>query len=265
MRYVFLNTGSLLLLLALTACGGNPDPAPNATQPETGHPTASVPTSSPSVTTPSTNPTSGTPTAATPPPASAAPTATGDNPPVTTDQVVIPGERVGPITATTSRQDLADFYGEPALEDAPIHVGEGFTEPGTIIHLGPENSLSVVWQDQSQAHPLYVTDFGPAWKTPEGLGVGISFSTLKQVLGHFQFYGFAWDYEGSLVLEGSNLDQYYGNLLLNIRPSQKSAADNPEAYQQVIGDSLFSSDDPNLKPLDIEVYKMTVYLNPLPK
>lgn len=181
-----------------------------------------------------------------------------------TDRVVIPGERVGPITATTSRQDLDDLFGPEAVEDGPVYVGEGYSEPGTIVTLDADTHLSVVWLDEEKTQPLYVSEISPGWATTEGLEVGSSFDDLRKTLGPFQFYGFAWDYEGSVVLENTQLDAYYGDLLLSMRPSQASVEANPTAYEQVIGDQLVSSEDPNLTPLDIAVYKMTVYLNDLP-
>jgi hypothetical protein len=183
--------------------------------------------------------------------------------PVVADQTIIPGERVGPVTSETSRDELAQIYGEDKLADQPIPMGEGTTELGTLVNLGPDQQFAIVWRDAAQTEPLLAKDFGSDWQTPEGLGVGVPYSTVKSVLGDFKLYGFAWDYEGSLVLEGSNLDQYYGDLLLRVRPSQESVQAHPEAYQAVMGDTLYSGDDPNLEPLSIEVYEMTVYLNPL--
>ena len=178
-----------------------------------------------------------------------------------TDTIVIPGERVGPITKTTTREDLAALFGEDRLQDEAIHVGEGFTEPGTIVDLGPEQSFTIVWQDDSRTLPALARNFGPAWKTPEGIGVGTAFDQLKTTLGSFQLYGFAWDYEGGLVLEGSQLEKYDGDLILRVSPDSDAIAQNESAYQAVIGDSLFPSDEPNLALLDLKVDQMIVYLN----
>ncbi|NJL48795.1 MAG: hypothetical protein HC929_16595 [Leptolyngbyaceae cyanobacterium SM2_5_2] len=182
-------------------------------------------------------------------------------PPAQNDYTIIPGQRVGQVTSTTSRQQLADLYGEASLKDEPIPMGEGFTEPGTIVDLDPEHRFAVVWLDAERSRPLLAKDFGSAWKTPEGLGVGVAYAMVQEVLGTFQLYGFAWDYSGSLSLEGSKLDHYYGNLLLRVEPSEASVAAHPEAFRAVLGDGLFAGDDPNLALLDISVYEMVVYLN----
>jgi hypothetical protein len=178
-----------------------------------------------------------------------------------TDYTIIPGQRVGQVTSTTSRQQLAALYGEANLKDEAIPMGEGFTEPGTLVDLGPDQQFVVVWLDAERNRPLLAKDFGSAWKTPEGLGVGVPYSQVQAVLGNFQLYGFAWDYGGTLSLEGSNLDQYYGDLLLRLDPAEEAVAEHPEAFQAVMGDRLFPSDDPNFALLDITVDEMMVYLN----
>ncbi|MGF1568305.1 MAG: hypothetical protein ACFCVD_09590 [Nodosilinea sp.] len=193
------------------------------------------------------------PTGATPGPAGTA----------AADQTIIPGERVGPVTATTSRKDLAALYGEAVLNDAPVAMGEGTTEPGTRVELGTDRRFTIVWLDAERTQPLLAKDFGPAWKIPEGLGVGVPYARIKAVLGDFQLYGFGWDYQGTLSLEGSRLDQYHGDLLLRVAPADTAAAKYPEAYGAVVGDTLFPGNDPNLQPLDISVYEMVVYLNSL--
>lgn len=235
--------GTLALALAgLAAC----DRAPVSLTPPSEPPPTTAPESAPDSPTAPTNPSTSNPSG---------------EPNASADTVVIPGERVGQVTATTSRQDLADLYGEAVLEDTDIPMGEGFTDPGTIVNLGPNQQFTVVWLDTSRSQPLMARDFGTAWKTPEGIGVGTSYAELQRVLGEFELYGFAWDYGGTLSLEGTNLDQYYGELLLRVNPSDAAAAEHPAEYEAVMGDRLFASTDPNFGPLDIAVDSMMVYLN----
>jgi hypothetical protein len=175
---------------------------------------------------------------------------------------VLPGQRVGPVTQQTSRQGLVDLFGETRLRDVEVQVGEGFTEPGTRVDLGPDRSFTVVWKDRSGDEPVTARDFGPAWKTPEGIGVGTSFAELQTILGGFQLYGLGWDYGGSLVLADSQLKDYYGQLILRVAPAADAAERAPEALQAVSGDTLFSASDPHFQALDLHVSEMIVYLTP---
>ncbi|MEO1207989.1 MAG: hypothetical protein AAFX78_00465 [Cyanobacteria bacterium J06638_20] len=178
------------------------------------------------------------------------------------EMMVVPGERVGPVTRDTSRAALAAMFGESALQDTEIPVGEGFTESGTTVNDGTDQAFSVIWVDDSQSRPATVKDFGAAWQTPEGIRVGMPYSELQPALGTFTLYGFGWDYGGTVVLEGSNLADYYGELILRLQPDEVAVQEQGAAFQSVQGDALFASNDPNLTLLDLTVDEMIVYLNP---
>lgn len=180
-----------------------------------------------------------------------------------TDTIVVPGDRVGPVTSDTSRVDLVDMFSEAVLTDTEVAVGEGFTESGTVVADGSEQTFAVIWVDDLQAEPATVKDFGPVWRTPEGIGIGTSFAELQAILGPFELYGFGWDYGGTLVLEGSNLSDYYGSLILRVQPSDPDLFQQEAgAFQALQGDKLISSEDPNLPDLDLVVDEMIVYINP---
>ncbi|MBD2232039.1 hypothetical protein [Phormidium tenue] len=194
------------------------------------------------------------------PSAAVAPSVPGES----SDGLVIPGERVGPVTAQTSRADLANFYGEAALSDRPISLGEGSTEVGTVVNSGTDQQFAVVWADAAQSRPRLIKDFGPAWQIPEGLGVGASYAAVQAVLGDFDLYGFAWDYGGTIVLEGTALAQYDNALWLRLAPSDGAIAAHLEAYEAMMGDEIFASSDPNLTMLAPSVYEMVVSFDVAP-
>ncbi|QQE63385.1 hypothetical protein GFS31_00500 [Leptolyngbya sp. BL0902] len=180
---------------------------------------------------------------------------------VAQDHILVPGQQVGQVTASTSRQQLADLYGEANLQDTEVHMGEGFMEPGTVVSIDNQPQFTVVWLDASRSRPLMARAFAPDWQISEGIGIGTPYATLQQALGNFQIYGFGWDYGGTLSLEGSQLDLYYGLLLLRAEPSQASIDAHPDAFQATLGDRLIPSTDPNLAQLDLRVTDMVVYLN----
>ncbi len=179
------------------------------------------------------------------------------------DTTLVPGERVGPISKNTSRADLAALYGEAALEDMQIPVGEGFSEAGTVVNGGSDRAFSIIWTDATRTRPLLAKDFGPAWQTAEGLRVGLPWAAVQSRLGNFKIYGFGWDYGGTVVLEGSALSQYYGLLLIRMEPSPSAAQAHPEALRAVSGDRLFESNNPNLAIVEPSISNLTVYLNSL--
>jgi hypothetical protein len=174
------------------------------------------------------------------------------------DTVVIPGVRVGPVTRNTTRQDLAKQFGAAHLKDQPINIGEGATEPGTRVDLGSKRSFSVVWTNSSRTKPKEIRYLGSDWRTLQGIGVGTSLAQLQQKLGTFKLYGFAWDYGGTVVLEGTKLAQYDKKLVLRLRIAPNAAEKSPNDFKAVIGDRLFASTNPHLPPLKPEVGEMIV-------
>ena len=174
--------------------------------------------------------------------------------------VVIPGEQVGPIQRDTDRQALADIFGETQLTDEDIPVGEGFLEPGTQVDLGNGRSLTVIWTDDTRSRPLEIRNLDDQWQTPEGIHVGQSVSDLKGAIGEFQFYGFAWDYGGTVLMESSDLEQYQGLLFLRLKATNEESLYNGE--NAIVGDSLYPSNHPDLDSLDAIVNDMIVVLNP---
>ncbi|MGD1928703.1 MAG: hypothetical protein ACFB12_07315 [Leptolyngbyaceae cyanobacterium] len=254
--------GSSLLWLA--ACGAAPTPPPTTGPESTPPPVAEQATPPDSTASSPADPTVVPPAS----PDTLAPATTLESPvaaaspAIATDTTIMPGERVGSVTPVTSRADLATLFGEAALSDTEVPVGEGFTEPGTTVNADTPAAFSIVWADSSRSQAVTVRDFGPAWQTSEGLRVGMPFAELQSVLGDFDLYGFGWDYGGTVVLEGSNLSDYDGLIVLRLLPAQVDTfQQQPEAFQALAGDRLISSDNPYLPALDLVVDEMIVYLD----
>lgn len=178
------------------------------------------------------------------------------------ETTVVPGERVGPVTRDTTRQELAELFGEANLQDEQVDVGEGFTKPGTTVNLSDNRSFSIVWSDETQTQPAEVRDLGSAWRTPEGIGVGTSLAELQDEMGAFELYGFGWDYGGTVILRGSELAKYDNLLVLRLHPAPEAIEESPEALQTVSSDRAYAASNPQIQELNPEVGEMIVYLSP---
>ncbi len=188
------------------------------------------------------------------------PTAVAEPPAAPAAHLVIPGEQVGLIQQNTDRQALAAIFGDDQLIDEEIAIGEGFYEPGTRVNLGDGRSLTVIWTDNTRSRPLEIRNLDSQWQTPEGIHIGQSVSDLEAAIGEFQFYGFAWDYGGTVLMESSKLAHYQGLLFLRLRPTNDAFLYNGE--NAIVGDILYPSDHPDLETLDAIVNDMIVVLNP---
>jgi hypothetical protein len=177
--------------------------------------------------------------------------------------LIVPGKRVGEVTAKTTRADLVEMFGESKLKDNVLLEDEGtISIPVTKIDLGREKYFTVVWEEETRQKLLYVRDFGSAWKTPEGIGVGTSFQELQQKLGGFKLTGLGWDYGGFINLETTKLAKYQGLLSLKLDPQQEAIKKYSQQHEAVLGDRELSSNNPNWQPLDMKVSQMTVHFDP---
>ena len=176
------------------------------------------------------------------------------------DSLILPGKRVGAITSETTRTDLVQIYGESNLKDETILQAEGTVSvPATKVNQGTPSALVIFWKDEARKEILYIRGFGSQWKTPEGIGVGTSLSELRKMLGEFQLTGFGWDYGGLVNFKDTNLSKYQGTLSLTLNPGDENVYGKyPKQYGAVSGDINLSSTNPNLEPLDVRVYQMTV-------
>lgn len=175
------------------------------------------------------------------------------------DTSIVPGQKVGMVTAGTSYAQLESEFGSDRLTTSEIHVGEGFMAPATQVALDNGYSFNVVWADESQSTPLEVRDLEPGW-TIQGIHNGMSFESLQAALGDFELMGLGWDYGGTLLLENTPLAAYSGKLFIRVQPSAKATETQAEKFQAVLGDSAFPSTDPNFADLDMSVVEVVVRL-----
>ncbi|MBH8577815.1 hypothetical protein I8752_33610 [Nostocaceae cyanobacterium CENA369] len=180
-----------------------------------------------------------------------------------TDTLIVPGERVGPVTRTTTKQDLVKLFGASRLVDKTISGAEGIGSfAATQVNLKQGRSLLIVWSDRTRTKPLDVRNLGYAWKTREGIGIGTPLSELRRKLGNFKLFGLAWDYSGTILLDSSRLSKYQGKLILRVDAAPNAAEKYPNDYQAVSGDGTFSSSNPHWKPLGVRLAEIIVVLNP---
>ncbi|MBF2064758.1 MAG: hypothetical protein IGS39_10105 [Calothrix sp. C42_A2020_038] len=176
------------------------------------------------------------------------------------NKTIIPGKQVGAITKKTKRSDLVKLFGASKLKDETTRFFGGDAEfPGTVVNLGKDKGLTVLWKDKSRREVRGVMVYDPQWQTPEGIGVGTTVSQLQQKIGNFKMSGFGWDYGGIPNLEGTKLSSYKGLLTLRMDANSKAAQQYEKEYMKTLGDNVtLSSSNPSLKRLGVSVRQMIV-------
>jgi hypothetical protein len=181
------------------------------------------------------------------------------------DWLIVPGERVGPVTVETTEAELVRLLGSDNVKPTEVHVGEDFFEPGAVLY--PEDStrrLHVIWSDTAnRARPkrVYARADSSRWHLQSGITFGTTLSELERRNGKpFVLAGFEWDYSGTVTSwEDGDLGQLDGpvmRVLLRLDPPWEGHPDS--VYYAVSGDRDFSSDHWAMRQLDPAVYEILV-------
>jgi len=113
------------------------------------------------------------------------------------DWLIVPGQRVGPITAAATRAELDALFGTEYVHDGSFEGGE-VPEAATVIYPGDSSAaLAVTWDRERPAaiHICFRTQTGPCrWRTASGIRIGLPIRELEKLNGKgFQAGGFAQD------------------------------------------------------------------------
>jgi hypothetical protein len=190
------------------------------------------------------------------------------------DDLIVPGVRVGPVSRTSTEASLLRELGKAAVK-ADVDVGEGMMEPGVIVYPDdPMRRLAVVWNDEKPAHPATIficyNSGAPVcrWRTASGIGTGTTLRDLERRNGGaFEMVVWGSDVGGNVVSYlGGKLERElrgYGVLGLNLSPRIDGAGGylpkltESEALS-VNGEKIVSSRDPVLQKLNPAVIAMSL-------
>jgi len=176
----------------------------------------------------------------------------------TNDFVIIPGERVGMITATTTEAELQEMYGADKVKIQSIPIGEGDTQEGVILYPGTPNELEIIWETAaSEGRPAFIRigKDSTQWKTQEGITIGTTLEELEEINGEpFILNGFEWDF-GGLVTDwnGGNVKE---NIVIALVPQNFAAM-----KEEMLGEVKLSSEDEKVRALRPSVGSMVVTFN----
>jgi uncharacterized protein YgiM (DUF1202 family) len=176
------------------------------------------------------------------------------NPDAKTDAfLIVPGKSVGKITKQTDRPGLVTIFGAANVEDFTEHGPEGIGEaPATRVKIGGKESLRVIWKDDTRKQISSIAIYDARWHLADGLAVDMTVAALEKQFGKFEFYGFGWDYGGTVISENNpKLDKYRKSMGVNFMlgvPSGRCQQFQSDC-RSVSGDATFASDNPRLKSL----------------
>lgn len=180
--------------------------------------------------------------------------------------ILTTGEK-GSINLRTTKQDLVRMYGKSNVVDRDVYLGEGESEPGTILFPNdPERSIEILWKDpekKSEPESLTIRGNKSRWRTLHGISLGTSLKQLEHFNGKpFSMSGYGWDYSGTIMswnqgMLAQDLGEFdsqvseHGRILLRLTCNATTAGSmTHEEDTQVEGDRDLSSDLPVLQKMN---------------
>lgn len=173
------------------------------------------------------------------------------------DRTIVPGERVGGVTAGSTLRQLQALYGKRNVREKKVYVGEGQYTPGLVLFPGTRAEVEFRYHDGSKRIALAVISKPKSpWRTRNGIRIGTTGARIERLNGKpFTLYGFEWDYSGRLA--GWNGGKLSEDLIPDFRPGVKLPLKQAE---KVMGDGKFSSANPVMRRSKIVVYRLLVGL-----
>jgi hypothetical protein len=182
--------------------------------------------------------------------------------------LIVPGVRVGPITAKTIELDLVELYGVENVHSTVSLSGQSETTTETILFpFDTMKKLQIIWVNgNSHEGPALVRISGTRslWHTEDGISLGTSLIRLEIMNGtFFHLTGFNFDNPGVITDCGYGKLKYLGYLT----PGEETirgkfvtlSLDQPnyvydrvtkEEYATIVKDGIFRSDNSVMERLN---------------
>jgi hypothetical protein len=170
------------------------------------------------------------------------------------DWLIVPGQRVGPVTAATTRAGLDVIFGKENVQDRNLDISEG-PEAATVV-FGDDGSaaLAITWDRErvSTIHICFATQTGPCrWRTASGIRLGLPIQELQKLNEKaFQVSGYGSDGGGAVMSwRHGSLEEdpaACGHLVVRLTPAaelrgRSMSKGEQNLYKQVQGEKPYSS------------------------
>lgn len=171
---------------------------------------------------------------------------------------IIPGKKVGWINASDSEDDLRQKFGDDAVKNAAIDIGNGERVGGTLLFPDTEKELKIFWEDEERTNIFEIRIDHPSspWITENKIKIGTKLAQVHKLnKDHFLFAGFDETGEGGLVYNWQDGD-LSKNLKLGFR-----IVDPSNVHERLYEQNKLYSDDLVVEKADFEVDVIKIYFN----
>jgi len=170
------------------------------------------------------------------------------------DWLIVPGQRVGPITAVTTRADLDTLFGKENVREQNLDISEGPEVATVVFPSDPSAALAVTWDREhvSTIHICFRTETGPCrWRTASGIRIGLPMRELEKLNEKsFQVGGYGSDAQGAVMSWRKGMLEEdpatCGHLVVRLTPAaeiegRSMSKEEQSLYKQLQGEKPYSS------------------------
>ncbi len=127
------------------------------------------------------------------------------------DWLIVPGVRIGPVTARSTEAELKAIVGADAVTRDSVFWFEGQYRPATVLFSRDSlRRLSIVWKDEeawSNPERIDLDGGHSIWHTADGISLGTTLEELENLNGKafritsadHDYAGLAWSWEGGAL------------------------------------------------------------------
>ena len=119
------------------------------------------------------------------------------------DWLIVSGQRVGPITASTTRAELDAMFGKENVQERNLDISEGPEAATVVFGNDASAALAITWDRErpSTIHICFGTQTGPCrWRTSGGIRIGLPIRELEKLNEKsFQLTGFGGEPQGTVT------------------------------------------------------------------
>lgn len=197
--------------------------------------------------------------------------------------LIIPGQQVGAVRATSSEARLRALLGAANVVRDTFYMAEGQFEIGTTLFKNTADQAQIVWKDMKSFTKPDIVMIRPEyddnnelkvgtggktvqWTVPIGtagsLSLGTSLREVERLNGKpFKLYGFGWDYGGNASdWQRGRLQDKDGKTYLSATfgVGEEFSGSESKLYDSVMGDSEFLSSNAAMQSLNPTIKTLTI-------
>lgn len=179
--------------------------------------------------------------------------------------MVIPGKSFGNIMVNTTEDQLTQLFGASKVKRGKVATSVNKTESCSIIFPGTYDKAAITWKDaeRTKVKAIYLLSPNSKWYLPQQISVGMTLSELtKANKGPLSFYGFDWEYSGTVNEWGKGVfAKYAKKFYVALAPANSAQVKSLLKSYRGNGDKTFSSNIEEVEELGLVVERIVVYLD----